>query len=289
MNILSEIVSSPWFIEAGFASQYAPIVANMLKGEAPHFLPEKAAQTQISFLNGPRTWTVDVGNILDYLDEIEEPSAFIVHIVGPITKYDQYCGPSGMAAKTAWLKIADQHPNIVAHVLKLDSGGGSGFAARLMSECISELTKPVYAFIDDLGASAAYWIASSAKAVISSSTMTRVGSIGTYLSVADYSKYFEQQGIRITDVYAKASSDKNQDYLRAIKGDTKMVQQLANEYNQFFLSHVRNQRRGKLKNSTWDSGKMFFAKEAQTIGLVDDVMSFEQCVEGILLEHTKKK
>jgi hypothetical protein len=60
--------------------------------------------------------------------------------------------------------------------------------------------KPVHAFIDDLGASAAYWVASQAQAVYATAS-ARVGSIGVILPFIDSTEAFKQAGLKV-EVFA---------------------------------------------------------------------------------------
>ena len=297
MNLLHEIITSPWFIERHYADQHIPLVLRMIRGDyffggevksEPPQPDEKFRNHNIAFINSGKPYTVDAIDVAWYSDEIEEPSLFILNCNGPISKYDQFCGPDGTKTKSLLLQRADNHPKIFAHLINIDSGGGSGYAARNLGETISKLQKPVFAFIDDYGASAAYWIASAASHIAAGSNMARVGSIGTYLSIADYTEYFKNEGIRIVDVYAKASSDKNQDYIKAIAGDLSLVQQLADQFNDFFLHQVKTSRKGKLTSSDWNSGKMYFAPEAIELGLIDDIMTFDEYVEEIFKEFSIK-
>ena len=117
--------------------------------------------------------------------------------------------------------------NIKGVVLKIDSGGGSGDAMRLMADTISDRNKPVVAFIDDNACSAAYGIASGCDIVVANSNTAYVGSIGTYISIADYTEYLKKEGISIIEVYATASKDKNIEVREALKGNVAPVRKLA--------------------------------------------------------------
>jgi ClpP class serine protease len=296
VNLLHEIISSPWFIERRYADNHIPVVLQLFKHGLRNQNQENkrdiresyAGNASIVLMNSGKPLVADAIDILYYQDEILEPSLFMLNMVGPVTKYNQFCGPAGTKLKSEMLKRADAHPNIFAHFLMIDSGGGSGYAARQMGQAISELQKPVFGFVDDFAASAAYWIGASCAHVAAGSNMARIGSIGTYLSIADYTEYFKKNGIEIIEVYAEASADKNQEVLKAIKGDLSGLQQLANEFNDFFLAHVEQSRQGKLKSSEWNSGKMFFAKEAQAIGLIDDIIPLEDYLVQIFDEFKPK-
>ncbi|MBE0663765.1 MAG: S49 family peptidase [Bacteroidales bacterium] len=295
MNLLHEIIASPWFIDKQYADDHFHLVVRMLRGEL--FNPvasqqskseEMKGQASLAILNNKKPFTADAFDIYYNADQIIEPSVFILNVAGPITKYPMMCGPTGMAAKAEWIQKADMHPNIFAHAIKIDSGGGSGYAARFMGEVLSNLEKPVFAFIDDYGASAAYWIASAAQHIAIGSKMGMAGSIGTYLTLRDYTEALKMEGIKEVDVYAEKSKEKNEVYRLMQDGKIEeaiqRAQLLANQFNDFFLAQVKQSRKGKLKSNDWNTGKFFFAEEALEIGLVDDIMPWDQFLQNIFDE-----
>ena len=289
MNILHEIMRGVWFMDPAYAQNYLPVVANLLKGDiarAGQMEQDFKPQNQEAFImSGGKPHSVEVSDLLYNPDQITEPSIFSTHVIGPVTKYDQFCGPAGMKTKSNWMQMADEHPNIFAHLLRLDSGGGEGYAGRLMTETVKQLKKPVFAFVDDMAASAAYMIASAADHITINSNQARVGSVGTYISIYDYQNYFEKEGIRIVDVYAKQSSEKNQDYIRAINGDLSGIQTLVDQFNDFFLSSIQQNRGEHLTSDEWNTGKMFFADDAIRIGLADNVAPLNVLLTSIFNEY----
>ena len=300
MNLLHEIIASPWFIDKQYADDHFHLVVRMLRGDLL-FDPnanksskseEMQGQASLAILNNKKPFTADAFDIYENADQITEPSVFILNIAGPITKYSMMCGPSGMAAKAEWIQKADMHPNIFAHAIKIDSGGGSGYAARFMGEVLSNLEKPVFAFIDDYGASAAYWIASAASYIYIGSKMGMAGSIGTYLTLRDYSEYLKKEGITEIDVYAEKSKEKNIEHRLLAEGKIESAiaraQVLANQFNDFFLTQVKESRKDKLNSNDWNTGRMFFANEAIEIGLIDGIMPWDEFLQNIFNEFSPK-
>lgn len=276
------------------ARQYYPLVLGLLTGKllmGENHLAEDSRSQQCQIITkGDVSLQTQPGSILtENPDSIKENSIFSLSLVGPITKYDQWCGPSGTRSKAAALKMADQNPGIVAHILRVDSGGGEGYAAQELALFLKTLEKPVFAFVEGMAASAAYLIASACSMVAASSPMDRVGSIGTYVTLADYSRWYDMQGVRLVDVYARGSKDKNRDYLEAIAGNTQKVQQVVDTFNDFFLQAVRVNRSESLDitSDDWSTGKMFFAREALGTGLIDIVLGFDDFLNNILDHITK--
>jgi len=282
MNIYSEILRGVWLMEPGYAQRVYPLAQRILLGESiPAASIAGKQQNDGIKLHAVNSATPGV-------QSNTTPSNTVIAIsqlIGPIFKYDTLCA-DGVKTKFANMQKADQDPNVMAHILQIDSGGGSGFAAKFMSDGLKTLDKPVFAFVEGFAASAAYWIASACDDICLSSGMDQLGSIGTYVSIQDFRKYYEMQGINIIDIYATKSKDKNSHYLKAVDGDTDEIQAMVNSYNDFFIKAIENNRADKLQtdNKYWGTGKMFFADQAVKAGLADRVMSFDSYVAFIVPE-----
>lgn len=259
-----------WMIEAGYAANYLPHLFAYLKGSTQNVLP--ASEVSPLSIHTQSTSSSSSGSRDD-----SDNSIAVISIAGPITKHSQYCGPRGMLEISNILEACYDSPDITGIMLHIESGGGDGMAMRLLNETIAKRTKQVIAFIDDFCCSAAYGIASGCDAIVANSNMARIGSIGTYLSLADYTKHFEKEGINIIEVYASASTDKNSEVREAIKGNLKPLQDLANKYNEHFLSSIETNRGDKLTNTRkeWGTGKVYFADQALEEGLIDNIDTFQ--------------
>lgn len=269
------ILSNVWLMEEQFASNYLPLVIAYLKGNSQPVEPKPDDYFRVAVNNATGYEITDYGN--DVAPEnAPEDSIAIIDISGVIEKHDQNCGPAGMITKSRILQRCYNNDNIKGIVLNIESGGGSGAAMRLISETIAKRNKPMVAFVSDFAASAAYGIASGADIIVANSNYARVGSIGTYMTIASYEEKLKKEGIQLVEVYATASKDKNKDYYDALKGDTKAIQKTADTFNEMFLSMVETNREGKLTadRSSWGTGKMYFAPEALELGLIDNIDSF---------------
>jgi ClpP class serine protease len=282
---LHNIISGIWAIDQMYARQYYPMIASWIKGERMEAHSDQG-QKKDAFVRvavkGTTAYEVsDYGEAVSP-DDAPEGSVAIISIMGAITKHDQFCGPQGMLTKSSLLRRCYANNNIIGVILHLETGGGEGHASRLMAEAIRERNKPVIAFADDFCASAGMMIAAACDRIIASNELTRLGSIGTYMTIADDTKYWEDLGVRWIEVYADASKDKNQDYYKALKGDLSGIKVLVNTFNDHFLAGVRSDR-GEVaaKNEKeWSTGKMFFAQEAISIGLADEIGTLEDVVNS---------
>ena len=122
----------------------------------------------------------------------------IIELAGMITKH-----PSSLSRNPGSIGLRRMIRNAVANsavraiLLRVDSPGGTvAGTADLADEVYrAAKAKPLTAFIEDMGASAAYWVASQARRIVGNTTAA-VGSIGIYGVLYDYSKAAEKQGIR---------------------------------------------------------------------------------------------
>ena len=174
------------------------------------------------------------------------------------------------------LKFAESNPNVVAHFLHINSGGGEAWMMPIAAAAIHECRKPVYAFVECTCASAAYWLASQASVIKSFTASDLIGSIGMYAHGLDTSEWLKMNGIKEVEVYASRSDLKNKMMRDVLKGypDQYITEILDPDMEQFIVD-VR--KRSKLSGLPDDSpvlrGEIFRAEKALDLGLIDGVLS----------------
>lgn len=271
-------------MDEAFAANYLPLVAAFIKGEQMTAKPtevELNKRNSIQFATFPNDVLSVSSNSTGITPEnAPQSSIAIINIANAITKQDQECGPAGMKTKSDLLKRCYANDNINSVVLVIDSGGGQGMAMRLMAETISQKNKPVGAFIDDNCCSAAYGIASGCDFIVANSNQAQIGSIGTYITIADYTEKFKQMGVNLIEIYASASTDKNKEFFDAIQGNPEPIRAIANQFNEHFLSLIESNRTDKLKadRTVWGTGKVYFAEKALELGLIDGIDTLENFI-----------
>ena len=271
-------------MDEAYAANYLPLVASFIKGEQMIAKPtevELNKRNYIQFATFPNDVLSVSSNSTGITPEnAPQGSIAIINIANAITKQDQECGPAGMKTKSDLLKRCYANDNINSVVLVIDSGGGQGMAMRLMAETISQKNKPVGAFIDDNCCSAAYGIASGCDFIVANSNQAQIGSIGTYITIADYTEKFKQMGVNLIEIYASASTDKNKEFFDAIQGNPEPIRAIANQFNEHFLSLIESNRTDKLKadRTVWGTGKVYFAEKALELGLIDGIDTLENFI-----------
>jgi ClpP class serine protease len=283
MLYLHQILNGYWAIEYGYSLNYLPIVIPWLKGEQPVFSgADKKDRESDLFYEAVRIATMQNGAYVvsergnQTPEKAPQDSIAIITINGAITKQDQDCGPAGMATKSNILQRCYANSNIKGIVLDIESGGGSTNAMFLMNETLAQKNKPVVGFANDMAGSAAYGILSGCDIAVANNSLSQIGCIGTIGTIIDYSKQLQQQGINLIEVYASQSTDKNNEFREALKGNLKPLQEKIDIVNNAFINLVKANRGSRLigDEKAWNTGKTFFAPEAKKIGLIDEIDSF---------------
>lgn len=220
--------------------------------------------------------------------EIPPNSIAIVKIQG-VMRTDDGLSSQGSRSIAQNITDADKNTNIVATVIKVNSGGGEAMAGTLIQKAIEESRTPVYAVIEFAG-SAALKAMLPANKIYSIADESKVGSIGSYKTinkklVALISETFD-------DVYADQSKLKNVEFREYIKGNLGPLLEDVNKDNSFFLSQVQNYRplKGpkKLQEETLQ-GKLLNSNEALEVGLIDGIKSFESVLSMVQAKHSKEE
>ena len=83
----------------------------------------------------------------------------------------------------SYLNKAKNDNTIKAVILEINSPGGEALASREIVEAVKGMNKPVVAWIRDVGASGAYWVASASDSIIADelSVTGSIGVLGSYL------------------------------------------------------------------------------------------------------------
>jgi len=212
--------------------------------------------------------------------ELEQNTIAYFFISGFITADSWWCFSSKQFESE--IKAADANPNISVHFLHISSGGGEGWYLDRLSETLKSLTKPIYVLIEKLCASAAYYIGCHGTKVMAMTQNDLIGCIGVMTQVMDPSKFFENMGIKIFDLYADQSDLKNKKYNDIIKG--KPEQYISEELNPMaiqFINEVRSSRSpfSELKdNDPILRGETYMANIAKENGLIDGIITLEDAL-----------
>ena len=176
------------------------------------------------------------------------------------------------------IRMAAADPTVNAIMVHVESPGGT---AAGTSELATEIAaaakqKPVWAYIEDLGASAAYWAASQ-SARVSANATGLVGSIGTFTVVADTSGQAEMDGIKVHVVSTGKYKGAGVPGAKVTDEQLAHIQDRVEQLNTFFLDAVQTGR--KLTDeqlAAVSDGRVHIGRDAVAMGLVDAVETFDE-------------
>lgn len=214
------------------------------------------------------------------------PDAELINIInldGPITKGGGVSTYGTKEMSSDFLR-ADADSRVLAHIMKADSGGGSGAAIEFMTDAMAQRTKPIVVFIEKnaQAGSAAYAIISASDFIISERKYNEVGSLGTYIEMQGFPKEAElPNGQVYVRIYAEDSDQKNEEFEAAIndRNFTPIIENTLNPFNDRFLDLVTSNRPTITKDQL--RGRLF--KAGEVVGsLVDAIGDFQSAVNKAL-------
>jgi len=179
--------------------------------------------------------------------------------------------------------VAD--PAVEHIILDIDSTGGSATGAFELAHDIRAATKlkPITAIVNFSAFSGGYLIAAAASNVIVSQT-SGVGSIGVIAKHLDVSKRDEQQGIKVTSVFA---GDRKNDLTPHEPLSDQSLERLTSEVQTNYAQFVDTiaQFRGLTTQAVKDTqAGLFFGMNGVIAGLADSVETPQAAVNRIAAE-----
>jgi protease-4 len=219
------------------------------------------------------------------VDRLPYESIVMIDILGPVYKYGSWYS-WGSVELTELIYRMSNSEKVKGFILNIDSPGGQAagtadFAAAI--RLVSRI-KPVIAIVQDgMAASAAMWIASAAQEIYVTQPTDQVGSIGAYQTFIDLTKYFDDLGITMRDIYAPQSDDKNENYREAQKGNDTLIEEDLKFLVENFIANVKTYRSGRIRMQEKEpfTGKMYNAGDAVRIGLIDGIKPLPAAVKRL--------
>ncbi|HHL19120.1 MAG TPA: signal peptide peptidase SppA [Thiothrix sp.] len=194
---------------------------------------------------------------------------------------------AGYSSVSQSLQEAFEDERTKGVVLRINSPGGSAVQSAMVYDEIKRLQKqypniPVYAVIQDLGASGGYYIAAAADKIYANRS-SLVGSIGVRMDSFGVVEAARKLGIESRLVTAgehKAILDPFQPVSEAEQVHLKKM--LASTHKQF-INAVKAGRGERLKNNPdIFSGLFWTGEDAQALGLIDGFLTTSQVARDVI-------
>jgi len=209
----------------------------------------------------------------------------IIPIKGMITT--ESCGVSmfgrEQCAEVALVKsridAAEGDSSVKAIILDINSGGGSVVATGEMEEIVKNCRKPVVAWIEEVGASGAYYVASATDVIVADKNSV-TGSIGVIMTVPHYYGLLGKIGVNMTVIKAGKSKDIGSPYREMTKDEEDELQDMVDTMYYDFVSKVGENRNLPVEYvENISDGSIYLGVEAKDLGLVDVLGGRSKAIE----------
>jgi ClpP class serine protease len=232
--------------------------------------------------------------------DADRGSIAMVDVRGPLAQHQIVGFLSGTVyidgydAIAARVSAALADPKVGALVLRVESPGGAGAgleeAIGRMRAARDAAGKPIYVYVDEQAASAAYWIASAlGDGGVFVPQAGHVGSIGVISMLVDESAALEKDGFKVTLVREPEGKAESHPYQPIADLSLERVGAEVKTLAGRFYESVARSRDSKPKAVRALNGNMFGGQVAVDEGLADGVASLEQVVEMASRELGRRK
>lgn len=206
----------------------------------------------------------------------------VVDLNGVMTKYGGSFSsmPGGVVGLRRTLRAAAADAQVTSIVLRVDSPGGSVAGTDDMADDVRLVNqiKPVVAFLEDIAASAAYYVASSAGKIVAAKG-AMVGSIGVYMVVDDWSGAMAASGVKRHVVRSGPMKGAGVPGTEITPEQLTDFQRTVDELHSLFVATVSAGRKMSMEQvGVIADGRLHIASRAKELGLIDAIGTFEQAV-----------
>jgi len=228
-----------------------------------------------------------------------EGDVAIISVIGTMFKraadMDAMSATAGVSRVTRLVKEAADDDQVSGIVLVFDTPGGTVDGTEDLARAIRDANekKRVISFVDGLCASAGFWAASQTEEIFVSGQTSEVGSIGVVMQHINGEGFFTNQGLEITfltndDATHKIAAPPT----RAISEEekTEIITKFLNPIGKMFQAAVKEGRGKKLSDDDKVfSGRVFLAKDAKKLGLIDKIGSLQDAVKSARRKRNTSK
>lgn len=268
-----DLLCAPWAIIPDYLERYRAIIDAHMRGERVN-LQELEAR-----LGGPLPGPERGGY------EVRQGVA-LIPMRGPMSQrmnlMADVSGGTSTELLTRDIKTATIDPKVRAIIVLGDTPGGAvagtpGAAAALFA---ARGVKPTALLVDEMAASAGYWVGSAADQVLMGSSVSQAGSIGVVHTHRDISKAEDAEGIKTTEIVAGKYKRIASQHGPLTEPGREYLQAQVDHLYSVFVDNIA-QYRGKSAEQVlaeMADGRIFIGQQAIDAGLADGFHTLESLV-----------
>ncbi|MBN1379656.1 MAG: S49 family peptidase [Gammaproteobacteria bacterium] len=188
------------------------------------------------------------------------------------------------------LRNAFKHENTRGVILRINSPGGSPVQASYVYDEMLRLRNkypniPLYAVIEDIGASGGYFIAAGAEKIYANRSSI-VGSIGVRMDNFGFVDAIEKLGIERRLMTAGKDKGLLDPFLPEDELGRQHIQVLLDEVHKHFIDAVKNQRGERLAaNEELFTGLFWSGERSVALGLIDELGGVDYVAREVIGEE----
>jgi len=235
----------------------------------------------------PEAVAAKLGRPLENTYQVEmRDGVAVIPVHGAVMRYanlfTRVSGATSIEQLALDFNQALENPAVKGIVLNIDSPGGTVAGVNELADMIyaARGRKPITAYVSGMGASAAYWLASSADEIVMDATAS-VGSIGVVSVQTDDTERKAKAGVKEIQIVSSVSPRKRPDLSTETgRADVQaMVDSLAN----VFVNTVARNRGVAAESvlSKYGQGGLMVGIDAVSAGMADRIGSLEQVIAGL--------
>ncbi len=211
----------------------------------------------------------------------------VIPFSGQVVKGRSSFGGASTVVMRQALRQARVDDRVHSILLQIDSPGGTVAGTADLADDVRATDrefKPVYAWVEDLCCSAAFWIASQCRQIFANAT-AQVGSIGVMTYVEDTSGMYEKAGIKVVLIATGKLKGQwvegnpvSEDYIAAVRT------QVADIHEHFLAAVMDGRHMTHEQAVNVADGNVWIASKAKALGLIDAVSTLDAVFEAITQE-----
>lgn len=189
---------------------------------------------------------------------------------------------------TLRLKKASRDPLIKGVILKLNTPGGEGTASDIIYHEIVKFREktglPVVALMMGVAASGGYYVAQACDVIMAHPT-TITGSIGVIAVMPNFNIIMSRLGVKVNVIKSGRMKDAGSPYREMTFEEKAHFQSLIDAMYENFLQVIFENRKSKLSMEKIESladGRVYIAREALELKLIDEIGYFDSALERVL-------
>ena len=190
-----------------------------------------------------------------------------------------------------WMDSLVNNGDVGAIVIDVDSPGGTAMGLSGVSDKIFSLRgkKPIIAVVNDMMASAAYFIGSAADEIVSDPDAL-TGCIGTIMVHMDHSQFLENMGIKPTVIKSSKFKGEGNPFEPLTDEAREDMQRSVDDFGDAFNAAVARNRGTSVTDvkQNFGQGRCLRATQAKSVGMIDRVATLENVIKDLMPKGKSK-